>query len=65
MCKQFARWLATRLLNAGGLLLVLTACAGTALARDTTPEIDPASATSALTLLIGGLLMITGRRRSG
>ncbi len=28
------------------------------------PEIDPASATSAFTLLAGGLVLIRGRRRS-
>jgi hypothetical protein len=30
----------------------------------TAPEIDPASAASALTLLLGGLLVLSGRRRS-
>jgi hypothetical protein len=47
-----------------GALVVLSAFAPVALARlDTTPEIDPASATSALTLLAGGFLMLTSRIR--
>jgi DNA-binding beta-propeller fold protein YncE len=31
----------------------------------TAPEIDPASAASAMTLLLGGLLVLTGRRVTG
>ena len=65
MCKGIAKWVAVKSLNLCGLLLVLTACAATALGRDgSVPEIDPASASSALTLLVGGLLMLTGRRRT-
>jgi hypothetical protein len=29
------------------------------------PELDPSSAAAALSLLIGGALMLTGRRRKG
>ncbi len=48
-----------------GLLMVLTACAGTAAAVDlpAVPEIDPGSMTSAVTLLVGGLLLLGDRLR--
>jgi hypothetical protein len=64
MCKKLVKWVLATSLKSCGLLLVLTACAATAFGRDGTnvPEIDPSSASSALTLLIGGLLMLTGRR---
>jgi hypothetical protein len=48
-----------------GLLLVLTALGTPAYGFDlpSAPEINPASAATALPLLIGGLLMITDRCR--
>jgi hypothetical protein len=63
MCKKIAKWVVASSLKSSGLLLVLSACAATAFGKDiNVPEIDPASASSALMLLIGGLLMLTGRR---
>jgi uncharacterized protein (TIGR03382 family) len=56
--------LVRRACQACGLLLVFAAVAGTAQAGgplQSAPEIDPASAASALTLLVGGALML--RRR--
>lgn len=52
-----------------GLMLVVAALAVTALAGGPpfpgqVPEIDPASIASAVTLLIGGMLMFRGRLRS-
>ncbi len=49
-----------------GLVLVLSALAGAARAGalpPPTPEIDPGSMASALTLLIGGAMVLTGRSR--
>ena len=46
-----------------GVALVVASLASTAYAMQAAPEFDPASATSALTLLTGGLLMIAGRMR--
>jgi hypothetical protein len=64
MCKKLAKWAAATSLKSCGLLLVVAACAATAFGKDVSrvPEIDPASASSALAILIGGLLMLTGRR---
>jgi hypothetical protein len=45
-----------------GFLLVFAAFSGTAAARGV-PEIDPGTASSALTLLVGGLLLLTDRFR--
>jgi hypothetical protein len=45
-----------------GFLLVFAAFGSTAFARGT-PEIDPGTATSALTLLVGGMLLLTDRIR--
>jgi hypothetical protein len=48
-----------------GLLLVLTAVAGTAYGKPTgfpTPEIDLGSMASAVPLLVGGLLILRSRR---
>jgi len=57
-------WLAAGALNvtriACGLALVWIAFGATAYARGT-PEIDPGSASSALTLLVGSLLLLKGR----
>lgn len=47
-----------------GLCLVLSAMATVASAADPVPEIDPGSIVSAMTLLTGGLLVFTDRRRS-
>lgn len=53
--------------KAGGLLLVLSALASTALAFPGSfgvPEIDPGSMSSALALLFGGLMLFaSGRSR--
>lgn len=46
-----------------GLALVLSALAGTASAGFDVPEIDPGSMGGALTLLVGGVMMLTGRAR--
>jgi hypothetical protein len=66
MGKTLIRRLLSTTLNACGLMMVVTACAGAAFGRNghNVPEIDPTSATSALTMLIGGLLMLTGRQRN-
>jgi hypothetical protein len=57
------RWLA-RTARAGiGFGMVLAALSTTAWARVTAPEIDPGSVASALTLLTGGVLMLTERKR--
>ena len=47
-----------------GVMLVMTAFSGVALAVDLAPEMDPGSLTGALTLLIGGALMLRDRVRS-
>ena len=62
MCKKCLKWVA-----GAGLLLIVGATASSALAGvgpPPVPEIDPGSMASALALLAGGLLMLTGRRRS-
>ena len=46
-----------------GLALMVTAVAGTAHAEFQVPEVDPGSLASALTLLTGGVLTLTGRVR--
>jgi hypothetical protein len=47
-----------------GLALVMAACSGPALAfGDEVPEIDPGSMASALTALVGGMLVLTDRLR--
>jgi hypothetical protein len=51
-----------------GMALVLTALAGVVHAGaspPSVPEIDPGSMASALTLLIGGAILLTGRYRKG
>lgn len=54
--------------KACGLVVVLAAISGLSYAGagppPSTPEIDPGSMLSALTLLSGGLLLITDRRKS-
>jgi hypothetical protein len=49
--------------RACGLLLVWSAVASPAFAFQRIPEIDPGAMTSALTLLVGGVLLLTDRRR--
>jgi hypothetical protein len=50
--------------TACGLALLVAAMAATASAHPPeAPEIDPGSMSSALTLLIGGLMLVAGRRR--
>ncbi len=46
-----------------GCALVFSSLGGQAQAFENIPEIDPGSMASALTLLTGGLLVLTGRRR--
>jgi hypothetical protein len=46
-----------------GGLLVLTAMSGTALAIDTAPVIDPGSISSAIALLTGSMMLLTGKIR--
>ena len=46
-----------------GFLLVTEALKSRVFAAVSVPEIDPGSATSALTLLFGGLLLLVHRRR--
>lgn len=65
--RQFGSLKAVR--KAVGFLLMLSALGGVARAGDTrgpefhSPELDPGSMASALTLLSGGALLITARRR--
>ena len=57
------RWLA-RTARAGiGFGMVLAACSTPAWALPHAPEIDPGSMASALALLTGGMLMLTGWKR--
>ena len=49
-----------------GLALIFSAVAGSAMAfpgLPDVPEIDPSSMMSAMTLFVGGVLMLTGKRR--
>ena len=46
-----------------GLALMVSAVAGSARADFSVPEVDPGSMASALTLLTGGVLTLTGRVR--
>jgi hypothetical protein len=69
--RRLAIHLFSALRRGCGLLLVLAACAGVALAQtsmngtcDThAPEIDAGSIASGLTLLAGGVLLLTDRFR--
>lgn len=61
-----SRWLARAASTGLALAMVLTAVSGSAYAGGPpfgTPEIDPGSMGSALTLLIGGAFWLTGRSR--
>ncbi len=64
MWSKGLQWMASAAWKSCGLLLVLTACASTAMAAPSVPEIDPSSIGSALALLMGGLMMLTSRRRN-
>jgi hypothetical protein len=66
MFRRCLQWMLGAALRSCGLLLVVAACATPAFASHdfSVPEIDPGSMGSALALLAGGLLMLTGRRRS-
>jgi hypothetical protein len=59
--------LARRVMVAAGFLLVFAAVAGAALAQDfhppQTPEIDPGSAMSGISLLAGGMLLLADKFR--
>jgi len=47
-----------------GMLVLLVGCAGFAMGvNDFVPEIDPGSATTALALVAGAVLVIRGRRK--
>ena len=46
-----------------GLMIVVAGMSGVANAFDSAPEIDPGTAGSALTLIIGGLCLIKDRFR--
>ena len=46
-----------------GMMLLLVGLAGLASAEITVPEIDPSSATTALALLSGAVLVLTGRHK--
>lgn len=48
-----------------GLALMISGVAGSARADFSVPEVDPGSLASALTLLTGGVLTLTGRVRRG
>ena len=45
-----------------GVALMFTAVGGTASAVDLTPEIDPGTISSAVTLLVGTTMLLAGRR---
>ena len=59
MLRKCLRWIA----SGCGLVLVFAALAGTVYAGPNIPEIDPGSMASALSLLLGGLLLLTGGRK--
>jgi hypothetical protein len=60
-------WFAKTVSTGLGLAMILTALAGSGYAGGgfPAPEIDPGSMASALTLLMGGAFLITGRSRKG
>jgi hypothetical protein len=61
--ERCARALVRGGLAAGGALVVLAGAAGPARAFDSVPGIDPAPVAGAVTLLVGGLLVLAGRFR--
>jgi hypothetical protein len=58
-----SNWVSRTTHAAVGFCLILVALSTPAWALPHGPEIDPGSMASALTLLIGGSLLITGRSR--
>ena len=46
-----------------GWTMLVMGAAGSAMALETVPEIDPASGIASLALLSGGLLVLRGRRK--
>ncbi len=67
MFKKLLTGSASMTLRAAAMLAMLTALAGVSLAAPPdlgAPEIDPGSMVGALTLLSGGVAMLTSRRKS-
>jgi hypothetical protein len=69
MCNKLVKWVMAVSLRFWGVLFLLSALASRALADNPgppggVPEIDPCEMGSALALLIGAVLMLTGQRRS-
>ena len=63
LVKQLCLKILRASLVACGGLLVLTALGSAAHASIEGPEIDPGTLSSAMTLLVGGALLLTSRRR--
>jgi hypothetical protein len=63
LAKRFGLMISRAALSVGSGMLLLTAIGGTAYSITITPEIDPASMTTAVTLLLGSVLVVTGRRK--
>ena len=64
--SQIHKYVVTPICTVLGLALLIAGLSGTAFAVDpptSAPEIDPGSIASALTLLSGGLLMLSARRK--
>lgn len=63
--KAALGWLVSSARRGLGLALVIAALAGSAYATPPlpAPEIDPGSISSALTLLMGGAFLLTGKAR--
>ena len=62
-CCKLGRWAWRTALGTAGFAMVFAATAVPAFAFLGTPEIDPGSMGSALTLLTGGVLLLTARLR--
>jgi hypothetical protein len=62
LVKQLCSKILRASLMACGGLLVLTALGSAAYASIVGPEIDPGTLSSAMTLLVGGVLLLTSRR---
>jgi hypothetical protein len=60
---RFIRHLRNGLTTAVGFVLVVSAMAGQAVALVDVPEINPGSLASAVTLLLGGVYLLTDRIR--
>jgi hypothetical protein len=65
MVARLVRLVSASTVKACGLMMVLTAFATPAVGVDINflPEIDPGSMVSAVTLLFGGLLLLSSKRR--